>query len=44
MSVNPDVFAGGLKRFMKDEKTIDDEEYPVTEGFNEVYEFFTKYV
>ncbi len=43
-SVNPDVFAFGLKMFMKNDKLMDDEEEPISGGFNEVYEFFTKYV
>jgi hypothetical protein len=30
--------------FMKNDKLMDDEEEPISGGFNEVYEFFTKYV
>ena len=43
-SVNPDVFACGLKMFLKNVYSMDDEEEPISGGFNEVYEFFTKYV
>ena len=43
-SVNPDVFACGLKMFLKNNNLMDDEEEPISGGFNEVYEFFTKYV
>jgi hypothetical protein len=43
-SVNPDELVAGLKGYMQKEKQYDEEGYIYSNGLNEVYEFFTKYV
>jgi hypothetical protein len=43
-SVNPDVLADGLKRYIQKPHTIDEEGYIHRDGLDEVYDFFTKYV